>query len=110
MTGVSLIRSFVPLKFSGFCSNSSLGSEMFQIIFITGIIAWKGMGLSALQRDKWEGACVKLSGLLYATKWGFLLFSLLFRASGTVYTAMDVATGQEVSATRITQHGFWVVS
>lgn len=28
-------------------------------------------------------------------------FSLLFRASGTVYTAMDVATGQEVSAARI---------
>lgn len=31
----------------------------------------------------------------------FFLFCLLFRASGTVYTAMDVATGQEVSATRI---------
>lgn len=37
----------------------------------------------------------------------FFHFSLLFRASGTVYTAMDVATGQEVSATRIPQQ--WIL-
>lgn len=37
----------------------------------------------------------------------FFLFCLLFRASGTVYTAVDVATGQEVSATRVPE--WWIL-
>lgn len=38
----------------------------------------------------------------------FFSFSLLFfRASGTVYTAIDVATGQEVSAARVPQQ--WIL-
>lgn len=64
MTIVFLLRNFSSHKSSGFCLNSSLVSEIFQIMFTTGIIACKGMGLRALQRDKWEGACVKLSLLL----------------------------------------------
>lgn len=31
----------------------------------------------------------------------------MFRASGTVYTAIDVATGQEVSAARVPQQ--WIL-
>lgn len=37
----------------------------------------------------------------------FFVFSVLFRASGTVYTAIDVATGQEVSAARVPQQ--WIL-
>lgn len=58
MTIMSLIRSFSLYKSFGFCPNNSLVSEIFQMMFATRIIACKGMGLRALQRDKWErGMC-----------------------------------------------------
>lgn len=107
MTTVSLIRSFFAHKFSGFCSNNSLVWEMFQMMFTTGIIVCKWMGLRVLQRDKRQGACVKLLLLLWDTNKSFFFFSVLFRASGTVYTAIDVATGQEVSAARVPQQ--WIL-